>query len=348
VAVRIIFRGLILFRFPQKGEVDEGKIVAQLINDPALTGATPKTTKPLAGDRRPHEHNHLPELQMLWGDGPPGQVVPISLDPGVRVEIELPQPKRISRAQSFIDHCPNLPDIIARADPRFDKRQDPRTELIRNVVTVDSGTIRVRHLVTWDEGGFPLGGEGQPTGVRPATHALLKFMGSNVWGHMASEWVIDAEKADEVWVKQLRDGQVIKKNHLTTSRFPNHRVPDDTIDILINNYEMQGDRPVPWGLDFQWLFEAAGYGEADLANLPDGEFETWAAFAEKYDPDLFRSDIEALLRGTSGRPFPYILPKGALPGLKTLPDPTPPPKPTPQTDELSRPVCSGGQIAPGS
>jgi hypothetical protein len=283
---------------------------------------------------------------MLWGDGPPGQVVPISLDPGIRVEIELPNPKRTSRADSFKAHCPNLPDIIERADPRFRERQAANTDLIQNVVTVDSGRIRVRHLVTWDEGGFPLGGKGQPTGVRPASHALLKFMGSNVWGHMASEWVIDAEDADEVWVRQLRGGQVIKRNHLTTSRFPNHRVPDDTIDILINNYEMQGDRPVPWGLDFQWLFEAAGYAPADLAGLPGREFEVWSAHAEKYDRDLFRSDRDALLPGMRGRPFPYILPKGALPDLKTLPDPTPPPPLSPLTDELSRPVCSGGQIAP--
>jgi len=56
VPVRIHFRGLILFRFPEAQ-----KIVAELIS--------PDYAEPRPGDRQ-HPHHHQSEIQVLDGTGP--------------------------------------------------------------------------------------------------------------------------------------------------------------------------------------------------------------------------------------------------------------------------------------
>ena len=328
--VRIIFRGLVLFQFPETGP-NVGRLVASLINNRALTGGFENASRPQPGHGR-HEHDHSAEIQILTGEGPGHDPRPRLLRPDVDVDIVVRGEKKITRARSFDRHVPDLAAVIANGiEPvRTAGRGEPNTTLIQNVVTVDRGVVRAKNVIDWDQEGHPLSGNPAERGERPGSPVLVKFMGSNVRGHMASEVIVEIDDADQV---DLRSAQDPKLNgpRRGTGR-PSHRVPPETVEVLVTNYEFRRDRPVAWGLDYQWLFETAGYRPAELAGP---EFEAWRRFAVNYDQESFESETAVLLGGpnhTVGRPFPYIESVDALTPLQPL------------TDQHNPPVCLHGYI----
>jgi hypothetical protein len=349
VPVRIIFRGLILFHFPESGD-NAGKLVACLINNPDFTGGIDESSKPHKGHGK-WEHDHSAEIQILSDeDAPKHDPKPVRLDPGVNVDIIVPggDPKPVSTAQSFDRHVPNLQTIIDGATDEIKNagRQHPgNRKLIQNVVTVDRGVAHVKKVINWDEDGYPLrGNRAVNRGGRPGAPVRLKFMGSTVQGHMASEVVVEIDDvkqgddvisaADEIKLRTKdKNGKVVEK--LNDSRKgpvrPNHRVPIGSVEVLVTNYEFRRDDPVAWGLDYQWLFETVGFGAAPLGGE---EFTRWSAFARRYDLSSFESETDLLLGGPDnpiGRPFPYIESVRSLAPVK------------PMADDYNPPVCAFGQ-----
>ena len=71
-------------------------------------------------------------------------------------------PGPVERSASSVAHVPRPSAIIDAGTPHGKemraKRGKHNERLIRNVITIDRGTIRARQLVTWDEGRFPLDG----------------------------------------------------------------------------------------------------------------------------------------------------------------------------------------------
>jgi hypothetical protein len=180
----------------------------------------------------------------------------------------------------------------------------------------------VKDVMAWDEGGFPLNG-GPGNGSQASAPVSVKFMGSTVEGHMASEVIVEVEEATGV---QLRSNDKELNGPRRGVPHPNHRhVPPNACEILVTNYEPPGEKPTPWGLDFQWLFEAAGYNAADLAGP---QFSAWETAARQYDAVLFDAERTALLGGpnhTVGRPFPYVESASAIVPLQPLASPRNPP-----------------------
>jgi hypothetical protein len=355
VPVRIIFRGLILFRFPVAPDPDAGKLVAQLINKPIVPTRAGKRTRDKP-PRGPHEHNHGAQIQIATDHGVKDERLPVDLVDKERIDITVLDNKgnavvggAVTPEKSFHDHVPKLSDVMANASIQAVREAariplQPNPGLVRNTITIDRGIIRVREIVTWDHGAFPLNGRrGQPPGSpddrgrQPASHVGLKFVGSKVHGHMASEFVVDIFDTNRVALTSNKNSRLRRKAGAKGN--PNHRVPYDTVEILITNYEMQEHTAVPWGLDFQWLFETAGYASADLA----ADFADFEAFATTFDRAVFDHDREMLLdvapvtgRRTIGRPFPYIAESVGVTRLTRLSD-----APLATTDEEDRPICIG-------
>jgi hypothetical protein len=370
--VRIIFRGLILFSFPETGD-DAGKLVARLINKPNIRRRRQDTTndRPPHG---PHEHRHDAQMHITTDEEgarregarkaaaaqgqPPKETdvqgPPIDLAVGERVDITAfgakdlpPGVPNVRPSASFISHVPRLSSIIAAgtpnvqemAIPKDDLRPDPN--LVRNIVTVDRGIVRARQMVTWDEGGFPL--LGTEPAMEPAWPGFVKFVGSDVKGYVASEFVVDIDAVGVNVGRTTKDKQGKPHKHETQHQGRgalNHDVPYGMTDLLFTNYEYQDITALPYGMDFQWLFEAAGYPAVDLA---DGLNE-WAGIAEAFNPDVYKHERQMLLDPVRtpaeledyrmGRPFPYLIQDPFNPTKKGR---------LASTDEDYRPICIGGR-----
>ena len=325
--VRIIFRGLILFRFPDAGE-DAGKIVAELISDNAIA---PKGAS-VAG--QPHAHHHQSEIQVLTGQGP---AAPRPLLQNSKVEITGPTRPAIERSPSYEQFVPKLSEIAAhsgamRAGPKKGALND---RYLRSTVTINGGLLRARNVVTWDASGFPL--DGGPNGVSAARSGELKFLGSDVQGHMANEVVVEILDDDSVEIGGAPEatGQPSLNRRHRAIQAPNPHTSSDSVEILINNFEFQRRKPVPWGIDFQWLFMRLGYPAVDLSGP---EYDRFNNAANGYDADLWAEDRTTLLPNGAGAalPFPYL-----LSNRLTQLSPLNPPKPAAEID--SRPVCVPGE-----
>ncbi|HUQ81761.1 MAG TPA: hypothetical protein VM076_11505 [Gemmatimonadaceae bacterium] len=348
MSVRIIFRGLILFRFPSGDDKDAGKLVAQLINKREI----PRRPKKATSDRPPrgpHEHHHVGQIQIATDHGEGDQRSPVDLDPGERIEIiavdENSKPlgaSPVQRSPSFDVHVPRLGEIIAAGTPNVrampDKRTKRNDDLVSNVITVDRGTIRARQLVMWDEGAFPIQGK---QGASPSVPGLVKFVGSDFKGYVASEFVVDID-APGVAIKGFKRNQMNRSYHGRGNL--NHRVPYNMAEVLITNFEVQDDTPHPFGLDFQWLFEAAGYPAVDLSGDNLIEF---SSFGARFNPQLYENERRVMLDPADqsgaidshriGHPFPYLAPDAPnLVGRARLSS----------TDEDFRPICIGGTDFP--
>lgn len=293
--VRIHFRGLVLFRFPKQGP-DAGKLVAELISEP--------------DSKTPGPHHHQTEIQLLTGER---ATVPRRLGRGDRIDITIPGKGEVERSASFVAHVPRLSEIATKStDPSLQKGRNASGNpgYVRNTITINRGVIRVKNLAMWDEGGFPIGGK---PGERPVEPAEVKFLGSTVQGHMASECVLEVSDADEISVSGGSDKEIGGRHR--SARAPNPYTSSDTVELLVSNFEFQRRRPVPWAMDFQWLFLAAGYS---AATLPADEFARFRQFASTYDGALFDEDLATLLPDqTRGLPFPYIVGAPRMP-LKAL------------------------------
>jgi hypothetical protein len=291
VRIRIHFRGLVVFWFPEDG-ADAGKLVAELISDP----------RRLQRPGRPHEHRA--EIQEITAKGGVRNIPPNGVDEG-RIDITVRGPKLVppvTRSASFDQYVPRLSEVLA-AGTTDAIRQLPRgvrdMNYVRNTVVVDRGQIRVKDVVIWDAGGFPLNG-GAPDGILPSLPTVLKFLGSEKEGHMANECVIDIPDVAHLSLR----GPRLKEDYDEADHRPNRPGGNDAVELLITNYEAPRGRPTPWGMDFQWLFATAGY---PVTALPTDEFAAFQTFATRFEPNLFDEDwLELMNRGQDGRPFPYI------------------------------------------
>ena len=324
--VRIFFRGLILFQFP-----GDGTLVAELISEPA--------GRKVKGKAVQGQDDHESQIQVITGEDV-RQLLPHRLERlkgPARVDIKIPEcAGNVKRANNFDACVPNIHELakMANLPPNALKPAD-RDSYVRAVVTVNCGTLRVKEVVMWDASGYPL--PKTKASDRPTTPAEVRFCGTPIVGHAANECVLEVPETDIVDISSPDFPQLDGIYRSTRRR--NQLAQASTTDILVHNYEYQRDRPVPWGLDFQWLAARLGYGEADLAAAIDA-FEG-AVRADPY-ADLLEQDLDSLLPNRpKGRPFPYIeSPKSltTLAGLRNEKD-----KRTPLTDIESRPVCVPGR-----
>ena len=326
--VRIIFRGLMLFQIPDAGP-NANKLVAFPINKPILPGgARPR--------QHAHNHNHRTEIQILTGAEKGTDLLGNFITPRATLDIIAPGTKGVVPSPSLRNHIPDLAAIVEKATPaiRDAGRGDPDTKIIQNRITVDRGIVRARNVTTWDQGGhpYPLSGKRDEIGAQADLLAVLKFMGSSVEGHVATDVVVEID-VDSVELqcdhdKRFRGGRKGSDNP------SDPHMPPRTVEILVTNFEPVTATPIPWGLDFQWLFEAAGYNEADLAS---SEFDEWVNTGRAYDSVLFDEERTMFFGadGTKGRPFPYLRSAADLTPLQPL------------TRPLNVYACKGG-LAPAS
>ena len=267
---------------------------------------------------------------------------------------------------------PRLGDVIGASIEGVERpaKGYPKDGLVRNTIRVRGGTLRVRNVVMWDHGAFPLTGDDNDRGRYTASHVPLKFVGSRWQGHMASEFIVEhwgVNSVDVTASAQLRRRgffdvaleQELPKNKLPSNthaatRTMNHRVPYNTVEILITNYEFQDHKAVPWGLDFQWLFEREGYAPVDLSR----DLGLFDQLGTAFDPEIYNNDRKLLLNPPVGKeqsedlneyvmglPFPYVPPNVALETLEKLGndnDTATPRAPIRSADEEDRPICIGG------
>ena len=308
MAVRVIFRGLILFEIPETGS-NAGKLVAYLINHPTFAGGS---------KAHGHPHDHNTEIQILTGEERGTDLLPTDLVRGATLDIIVRGPKGVSPSLSYDQHVPDLGVVIAKGTPaiRNAGKGPLNPDFIQNVVTVDRGIVRAKEVTLWDQGGYPLSGNADEVGERAASPAVVKFMGSSVRGHTATEVVVEIADTEEVELKSDHDRRFNGPKRGSANPSDPH-VPAETVEILITSYERPTDKPTPWGLDFQWLFEAAGYRAADLAGP---EFTTWVEAGQAYDRDLFDAERRLFFgpQGTVGRPFPYVESATSLTPLQPL------------------------------
>ena len=319
--VRIFFRGLILFRFPTTGR-DANKLVAELISEP-----TNRDWSKLRGAVQGQD-SHESTIQMVTGDNVQ-QLLPHNVDQGARVEISIPGCQGgVRRLRSFDDHVPKIDTLARMAGLARDSRINT-DDYLRATVVVDCGTVRAQDVITWDNG-FPLAGASR--GDSPSAPAEVKFCGVPAGGHAASECVVEAE-GDSVKIDNPLNTKLHGEYRSTGRR--NQFAQEDTIDIVVENFEYQRAKPVPWGLDFQWLFARLGWGVADLG----AEVDSFKTAARAYDTDLFAQDESSMLQGREGRPFPYIVSNSSLLKLEPIRDLK---TGNPLTSLKSRPLCVPG------
>ena len=336
--VRIYFRGLILFRFPTQGD-DANRLVAELISEP------PNRRRPTGVPAG--QDDHQSEIQVATG-GPElvagrgrnqlralanargaqtHALGPLALPArgaraarAPRVEITIPGgPPGVRRSPSFYNYVPNIAQLADMTTPPLALGAEDDS-YVRTTVVVNRGTLRVKDVVIWDTG-FPLDANVLDT---PSAPAEMKFMGVEFRGHAANECVLEVANTDTVRIDW--PGRESVRSTFRSTRARNQLAPERTTEVIVQNYEYQRTRPVPWGLDYQWLFARLGYGTVDLG----AELAEFRRVARGYDRALSRSDFNSLLRGVQGRPFPYIVSNASLTPLSPL------------TGTKSRPLCVQG------
>ena len=331
--VRIIFRGLVLFRIEKGGE-ESGRIVANLIDGPESAHAG------MGGMSALHRHNA--EVQIYTGGDLGGRfhrandpLEYVALNRGENIYLTIPASGQyVTRDQTYKDYCPILSGIANGAAVPLERHNDAdrMSRFVRNTVTVNRGTIRVRDVVAWD-GGAP----GAPSGpVRIDVPAEVQFLGSNVRGHMASECVIDVTDSKDVDIDSTKDNP--RSGRRSGSPRNSLRVPPDTVEILITNFTPQRPKALFWSLHYGWMFEAAGFSPT---TLPADKLEAFKDTARQYDPGALREDVDIFLGadGKTGFPFPYLDPSTALVGLTKL---TYPAGVLVGADPWNRPLCPMG------
>jgi hypothetical protein len=338
---------LILFRFPRDGD-DAGKLVAELISEP------PGRKRP-AGVPKGQDH-HEAEIQVATG-GPElvlgrGQnqmrslakveaprthaLAPFPLPArrknaahAPRVEITIPgrKPVGVRRSRSFYEHVPRIAQLADMTTPPLALGQEDDS-YVRTTVVVNRGTLRVTDVVTWDTS-YQLGATALHT---PSGPAVVKFMGINFGGHAATECVLEVHDTDAVEIHWPEREDFARSFQSTRAR--NQLAPERTTEVMVRNYEYQRTSPVPWGLDFQWLFARLGYDTVDLGD----ELRTFRRMAQGNQTlqPLLRSDLTSHIRGVKGWPFPYIVSHASLtPLFPLLPH-------SPLTAIKNRPLCIPG------
>lgn len=359
--VRIIFRGLVLFKVT---EGVNGRIVAKLVDVGAGT-PPPSGTHSMSGMSHASQpgdggaggghsplHRHESDLQVYSrkADGTDlheiGRLTRQANGQG-NIDITFPDltSPSVKRSQSYDEYCPRLSAIMnGRTDVPFPSEAPRHSDTSRmnafapNTITVHGGTIRVREVVTWDGGAFPLP-SGRSAGVQIEAPAEVKFVGSSVHGFMASECIIDVPNADNVHI----DGRIANLPRTTRKGDgegegmgkPSLSLPPRTVECLVTNFPPQRPKALFWSGHFSGLLEAAGYLPI---SLPSDEFNEFAALATEYDRDAFVEDEPLLNRGF---PFPYIEKVGRDIRLAAV-NPVPVPPSHVGDDPWNRPLCPQG------
>jgi len=336
--VRIYFRGLILFRFP----VVEGavRLQAELISEPPNRDWKDLKDKGAVQGQDDHEAT----IQVISGDNV-RELLPYGLVHKSRIDLVIPRgPDRrdgVTRHDNFGQYVPHIESLAKLANL---PKQGEDDDYLRATVWVNRGRIRVNEVVVWDTGAESLprrrARENEPVPAAPlsgfpATPAHVKFCGVAVDGHAANECVLEVDDTDLVDITSADLPEMHPHRLYRSTRRRNQLAPEGTTEILITNFEYQRARPVPWGLDFQWLFARLGYGTTDL-ETSGGDARTFRLFAEEYDKELFQQDQASTLPDTTGRPFPYILSDQLLQLTPIHP------KGSIATGTQSRPLCIGG------
>ena len=261
----------------------------------------------------------------------PHLLLPRRLNDGFNVEISVPDNETVgvTRARSFDDYVPDVNRLAMMAKlPRLKVTPKKlKQDYVRNTVTVDCGTIGVSEVVTWDAG-YSMD-ELAPVD-RPSSPATIKFMGVDFRGHAAIECMIHVPH-DTVTIRVTDSkGQPVYKADYSSSGGPNQLAPENATEIMIQNYEYQRSQPVPWGMDFQWLFARWGYGTVDLG----AELDVFRSLPRAQElARLLKEDSDSLLKGRKGRPFPYIVSNVSVTRLTPL---------SPLTGTQGRPRCVQG------
>ena len=239
-----------------------------------------------------------------------------------RVEISIPgKPAGVRRSRSFYEHVPKIARLADMTTPPL-ALGDEDDSYVRTTVVVNRGTLRVTDVVIWDTS-YTLGATALDT---PSAPAEIKFMGVNVSGHAATACVLEVRDTDAVTIHWPGKADIARGFQSTRAR--NQLAPERTTKVMVRNFEYQRTSPVPWGLDFQWLFARLGYGTVDLGDELRA-FKRMARGNKTLQP-LLRDDLKSLIRGAKGRPFPYIVSNASLTPLSPL------------TGTQSRPLCIGG------
>jgi len=262
----------------------------------------------------------------------PHLLLPRRLNDGFNVEISVPDNKTVgvTRARSFDDYVPDVNRLARMAKLRTLKKltaKKLKKDYVRNTVTVDCGTIGVSEVVMWDAG-YSMD-ELDPVD-RPSSPATIKFMGVDFRGHAAIEcMILVPHDTVTIRVTDSKDQPVYKADY-NSSGGPNQLAPENATEIMIQNYEYQRSQPVPWGMDFQWLFARRGYGTVDLG----AELDAFRSLPRARElARLLKEDSDRLLKGRKGRPFPYIVSNVSVTRLTPL---------SPLTGTQSRPRCVQG------
>ena len=276
-----------------------------------------------------HAHRHFPEIQVYTSKKRDFDL--LELNPGKRINIAVADDNRdfVAIHPSYTDHCPRLAKILADADDGEFRKQrwhDIDEDYVRARITVNRGTIRVKEVVSWDAGAFPLG-EDPAGGFRSATPAVVSFLGSAIQGHMASECVIDIPSASRV---EIRDDSKPKPTSHVGVRPGNPRVAGGDVEVLVTNFPSQQERALPWSVHFLWLFRAGGYTPLPIP----GELKDFERLAREYlarairndDPDAKERAIQEVIdhefkmlgADRVGFPIPYLDPSEALTRLEPI------------------------------
>lgn len=373
--VRIIFRGLMLFKFEKpegatrKGSSTRGKLKALLVNHPMEAMSSGATSHAMAGmSHEGHDmsmpasmppghmlHMHVPRISIYGRDVATNRPV---IETGIRLEpgetsFDLNGVPRdgVSKTKGFDAYVPDLAKL------RPTKRGRPRPEFYRSWITVPHGRLRARDLVTWD--------------IDAMQAAEIGFMGTNFRGYMASEAVLDIgddsdftddRKSKYLSIRSTTKGIPERLWPLTKGVTYAEETDPNTVEILVTNFPPQGRRPLPWSLHFESLFDAVGYPR-DLKYENSEQYRKFMRAVKSFDPYEWDNDVANM---GLGQPFPFLIPdsRETLPGIKKAPRPavmnkTPkdagprtkddgvPSKRLEAHDPWSRPICPFGQDGGG-
>jgi len=332
--VRIIFRGLVLFRFKKQSQdpstsvqVDgqtetlrnRGEMEVWFVSDKRHRANAPGMSsmsgmggmRPSGGMGGPSAlHSHTPRMSVYGG-------VRIGDDEGVkyiqtemlltgtttlRLEGHRSITPGVFTTEAFDEYVPKLGDL------RTDRRGGEDSSYVVAKVIVPHGVLRPRDLVSWDYQG------NQPSPVA--------FMGTDFQGCLANEAVLEVgdDETDENTWDEDKHLSIASEVGLPSKLWPLTKgtnyvdeTDPNTLEILITNFTPQRRRGVFWSLHYQSLFATVGY-------KPDDSYQDTPAYtnfvraATAFDKNEWEADLDAM---GLGYPFPFIATDGIrMPGLE--------------------------------
>lgn len=329
--VRVIFRGLILFRFEQPKdeagdvwELGDGpgcRLRALMINQQGSKGF----------------HAHTPRMRIIGREAPSSEPllgVQSEITGRVQIAFRSTDYAHVMKDPSMDDHVPSLSEVYGNGWST--KKGELDTNFVAAEVIVPAGRIRAKSLVSWTHA---FKGKRKNSGVeKPVT---VEFFWNPAWGprYVANECVLEAMLLDDARVnvtggryEALRPLYQQEADALDGDgvRF-GEMIDANTIDVLITNFAPQRDVAVPWSMHYQWLFQAAGY---EGREGPEG-FEDFREAAQRFDTRQWNHDYQHFVPdcGDPSKvkmfPIPHVV--GIVPARAAA-----------VHDPLNRPICPPG------